>query len=124
MWQKPSNEELIHLPDLSAFVSAYYKFVVSKVLFSQIGIDTRYNTEYYADAYAPSTGLFHLQSEKKYGNYPYIDVYASIRLKRTRLFFKMMNIGSEFIHEVYITTPTYPMNRSTFRLGVSWAFYD
>ncbi len=124
LWQKPSNEELVHLPDLSVFISAYYKFVISKVLFSQIGIDTRYNTEYYADAYAPSTGLFHLQSENIYGNYPSIDVYASIRLKRTRLFFKMMNIGSDFIHDVYITTPTYPMNRSTFRLGVSWAFYD
>jgi hypothetical protein len=124
LWQKSSNQELIHLPDLSAFVSAYYKFVVSKVLFSQIGIDTRYNTEYYADAYAPSTGLFHLQNRKEYGNFPYIDVYATIRLKRTRLFFKMENIGSEFIHKDYITTPYYPMNRSTFRLGVSWAFYD
>ncbi|NOR74827.1 MAG: hypothetical protein GQ525_06690 [Draconibacterium sp.] len=124
LWQKPSNEELIHLPDLSVFVSAYFKFVVSKVLFSQIGFDTRYNTMYYADAYAPSTGLFHLQNDKEYGNFPYIDVYASIRLKRTRLFFKMMNIGSDFINKEYITTPNYPMNRSTFRLGVSWAFYD
>ena len=124
LWQKSSNEELIHLPELSAFVSMYLKFVVSKVLFSQIGVDTRYNTSYYADAYQPATGLFYLQNEKKYGNYPYIDVYASIRLKRTRLFFKMMNIGSNFINKEYITTPTYPMNRSTFRLGVSWAFYD
>lgn len=124
LWQKSSNEKLIHLPDLSAFVSAYYKFMVSKVLFSQIGVDTRYNTAYYADAYAPSTGLFYLQNEKEYGNFPYIDVYASIRLKRTRLFFKKMNIGSSFIHKEYITTPGYPMNRSTFRLGVSWAFYD
>lgn len=124
LWQKPSNQELIHLPDLSAFVSAYYKFVVSKVLFSQIGIDTRYNTLYYADAYAPSTGLFYLQNEKKYGNYPYMDVYASIRLKRTRLFFKYMNIGTNFLGGEYITTPHYPMNRATYRLGVSWAFYD
>ena len=124
LWQKSSNEELVHLPDLSAFISAYYKFIVSKVLFTQIGIDTRYNTAYYADAYSPSTGLFHLQNEKEYGNFPYIDVYASLRLKRTRLFFKMMNIGSEFIDREYITTPNYPMVRSTFRLGVSWAFYD
>ena len=124
LWQKASNEDFIHLPDLSAFVSAYYKFVISKVLFTQIGIDTRYNTAYYADAYAPSTGLFHLQNDKEYGNFPYIDVYASLRLKRTRLFFKMMNIGTDFIDREYITTPNYPMVRSTFRFGVSWAFYD
>ncbi len=124
LWQKASNEDLIHLPDLSAHVSAYYKLVISKVMFTQIGAETRYNTAYYADAYAPNTGLFYLQNEKKYGNYPYIDVYVSLRLKRTRAFFKMMNIGSEFLDGEYITTSTYPMNRATFRLGVSWAFYD
>lgn len=124
LWQQASNEEFIHLPDFSAFVSAYYKFVISKVLFAQIGTDTRYNTKYYADAYSPSTGLFYLQNEKKYGNYPYIDVYANLRLKRTIVFFKMLNIGTNFIDGEYITTPHYPMPRSTFRLGLSWLFYD
>jgi hypothetical protein len=124
LWQQASNEELIHLPDFSAFVSAYYKFVVSKVLYTQIGFDTRYNTKYYADAYSPATGLFYLQNEKKYGNYPYIDVYANLRLKRTIVFFKMMNIGTNFLDGEYMTTPHYPMPRSSFRFGLSWLFYD
>jgi hypothetical protein len=124
LWQKASDEEYIHLPDLSGFVSAYYKFVVSKVLFTQIGFDTRYNTKYYADAYSPATGLFYLQNEKKYGNYPYIDVYANLRLKRTRVFFKMINIGTNFLDTEYMTTPHYPMPRSSFRFGISWLFYD
>lgn len=124
LWQKASSEKYIHLPDLSAFVSGFYQFTISKVLFTQLGFDTRYNTKYYADAYAPSTGLFYLQNEKEYGNYPYIDVYANLRLKRTRVFFKLVNIGTNFLSGEYITTPNYPMPRSTFRLGVSWAFYD
>ncbi len=124
LWQKASNEEFIHLPDFSGFVSAYYKFVISKVMFSQIGFDTRYNTKYFADAYAPSTGLFYLQNEKKYGNYPYIDVYANLRLKRTIVFFKMMNIGTSFLDGEYMTTAHYPMPRATFRFGLSWLFYD
>lgn len=124
LWQKPSNEEILHLPDFSAFVSTYYKFVISKVLFTQIGFDVRYNTAYYADAYNPVTGLFYLQSEEKLGDFPYIDVHANLRLKRTRLFFKMMNIGTEFINKEYYTTPGFPMNRMTFRMGVAWAFYD
>jgi hypothetical protein len=124
LWQKASDEEFIHLPDLSAFVSAYYKFVISKVMFTQIGVDTRYNTKYYADAYSPATGLFYLQNEKEYGNYPYIDVYANLRLKRTRVFFKMVNIGTNFLNGEYITTPHYPMPRSSFRFGLSWLFYD
>ncbi|HSH20877.1 MAG TPA: putative porin [Draconibacterium sp.] len=124
LWQQVSNEEYIHLPVFSGFVSAYYKFVISKVLFTQIGVDTRYNTKYYADAYSPATGLFYLQKEKKYGNYPYIDVYANLRLKRTIVFFKMLNIGTNFLDGEYITTPNYPMPRSTFRFGISWLFYD
>ena len=124
LWQQASNEEFIHLPKLSTFVSAYYKFVVSKVLFAQIGIDTRYTTKYYADAYQPATGLFHLQSEKEYGNFPFIDGYASVRLKRTRVFFKVMNLGMQFLDGDYITTPNYGMLRTTYRLGFSWVFYD
>ncbi len=124
LWQKASNEEFIHLPDFSGFVSAYYKFVISKVMFSEIGFDTRYNTMYFADAYSPSTGLFYLQNEKKYGNYPYIDVYANLRLKRTIVFFKMVNIGTNFLDGEYMTAAHYPMPRSSFRFGLSWLFYD
>ncbi len=124
LWQKASNEDFIHLPDFSAFASAYYQFVISKVMYTQIGVDTRYNTKYYADRYSPATGLFYLQNEKEYGNFPYIDVYANLRLKRTTVFFKMMNIGTQFLNGEYITSPNYPMPRSTFRFGISWAFYD
>jgi hypothetical protein len=124
LWQKASNEEYIHLPDLSAFVSTFYQFMWSKVMFTQIGADVRYNTKYYADAYAPSTGLFYLQEETRYGDFPYIDIYANLRLKRTSVFFKWENIGTMFLNGMYMTTAHYPMNRATFRLGVSWAFYD
>ena len=124
LWQKPSSQEFIHLPEFSAFVSAYFQFVVAKVLYAQLGVDTRYNTAYYADAYSPATGLFHLQDEKKYGDFPYIDAYASLRLKRTKVFFKMFNIGTEFIDREYFTVPHHPMNQRTFRLGVAWTFYD
>lgn len=124
LYQKASNDKYIHLPDFSAFVSAYYQFVVSKVLYTQLGVDTRYYTSYYSDAYDPSTGLFYLQNEKKTGNFPYIDAYASLRLKRTRFFFKMINIGTSFLNGEYYTTPHYPMNRMTFRFGVAWSFYD
>lgn len=124
LWQKVSDDSYLHLPEWSAYVSSYYQFYWSKVLFTQIGADLRYNTAYYADDYAPSTGLFYLQNDKKYGDYPYIDIYASVRLKRTRVFFKYFNVGSHFLDGVYMTVPHYPMNRATFRLGVSWAFYD
>ena len=124
LWQKSSDENILHLPDFSTFISSYYKFIVSKVLFTQIGIDMRYFTEYYADKYDPSTGFFYLQDYKKVGDFPYLDAYVNLRLKRTRIFFKVINIGTTFMNKEYFTTPHYPMNRMTFRMGFSWGFYD
>lgn len=122
--QKPSSSEFIHIPEFSAYVGLYYKLIVSKVLYTQIGIDTRYYTKYYADRFSPATGFFYLQTEKEIGNYPYVDVYASLKLKRTRLFFKFINVGTRVLKDEFFTALHYPMNKMTFRLGVDWKFYD
>ncbi len=124
LWQKASLPEFIRLPDLSARLVVSYHTVLAKVLFVQLGADTRYNTAYFADAYQPATGFFYLQNEKQIGNYPYMDLFANLKLKRTRVFFQYMNIGSLFLNQPYFTAYHYPMNRATFRLGVAWSFYN
>lgn len=132
LWQKVSNDKYLKLPELSAFLSLYYRFIWSKVMYTQIGADVRYNTKYYADAYAPSTGLFYLQNKTKYGEIPYLDFYASLKLKRTIVFFKWYDVGFgslfkvdlDWFDEDYMTVAHYPMPRTTFRLGVTWSFYD
>lgn len=124
LWQKASAPRYIHLPDLSARLSLSYDLVVSKVLFIQMGADLRYNTAYYADAYHPVTGFFHLQNEKLLGNYPYLDGFANLKLKRTRVFLQYMNIASLGMNKPYFTSLHYPMNSATFRLGVAWSFYN
>jgi len=124
LWQKASAPRYLHLPDLSARVSLSYELLLSKVLHVQLGADVRYNTLYYADAYDPATGFFYLQEEKKLGNYPYIDGFANLKLKRTRVFAQYMNAGSLFMNKSYFTALHYPMNQATFRLGIAWSFYN
>ncbi len=124
LWQKASSTQYVHLPELSARILLSYNMVLAKVLFVQLGADTRYNTLYYADAYHPVTGFFHLQNKKKLGNYPYIDAFANLKLKRTRIFFRYMNVGSLFLKDPYFTVLHHPMYRATFRLGVAWSFYN
>jgi hypothetical protein len=124
LWQKVSDSRFIHLPELSARLVLSYNMVVSKVLFVQMGADARYYTEYYADAYHPATSFFYLQYKKLIGNYPYIDLFADLKLKRTRVFFQYMNLGSLFLNKSYFTSLHYPMNKATFRLGVAWSFYN
>ncbi len=124
LWQKASAAQYIHLPELSVRLVPYYDFVVAKVLYTQIGMDVRFNTEYYADAYNPATGFFYLQNEELLGSYPYMDAFANLKLKRTRVFFQFMNIGSGFLNKPYFTVLDHPMNQMTYRLGVAWSFYD
>jgi hypothetical protein len=124
LWQKASAPRFIHLPELSARGVLSLDFVLSKVLFVQMGSDVRYNTAYFADAYQPATGFFYLQNSRKLGNYPYIDLFANLKLKRTRVFFQYLNAGSLFLERNYFTALHHPMNKATFRLGVAWSFYD
>ncbi len=122
--QKASNENYIHLPSFSTFISINYLTLWSKVMYTQLGIDTRYNTLFYADAYDPATSRFYLQGSQKIGNFPFIDLHANLKLKRTRFFFMLMNAASGLAGNNYYVAPNYPYYRRTFRLGVSWSFYD
>jgi len=122
--QKAGNDRYVHLPAFAGFVSLNYRTVWSKVLYTQLGIDTRYNSAFYADAYEPATARFYLQSKQRIGGYPYIDLHANLKLKRTRFFFILMNAASGFAGDNYFVAPDYPYYRRTFRLGVAWSFYD
>jgi len=122
--QKASNDHYIHLPDAAGFVSINYRTLWSKVMHTQIGVDTHYNTSFYADAYQPGTARFYLQSSQKIGNYPYIDFHVNLKLKRTRIFFKLINVASGFMGDNFYSAPDYPYYRRTYRIGVAWSFYD
>jgi hypothetical protein len=122
--QRASNDHYIHLPDVSGFLSVNYRTLWSKVMHTQIGIDTHYNTSFYADAYEPATARFYLQTTQKIGNYPFIDFHVNLKLKRTRVFFKLMNAASGFVGNNYFVAPDYPYYRRTYRIGVAWSFYD
>ena len=122
--QKASNDNYIHLPAFAGYLSMNYRTVLSKVLYTQLGVDTRYNSAFYADAYEPATSRFYLQDEQRIGNYPYIDLHVNLKLKRTRFFFILMNAGSGLVGNNYFVAPDYPYYRRTFRIGISWSFYD
>jgi hypothetical protein len=122
--QKANNDNLVRLPAFAGFMSINYRTIISKVMHFQLGVDTRYNSAFYADAYEPGTARFYQQNTQKIGNYPYIDLHANLKLKRTRIFFNLLNAGSGLVGNNYFMTPDYPYYRRTFRLGLAWSFYD
>lgn len=122
--QKANNDNYIHLPAFAGYISMNYRTVISKVMYTQIGLDARYNSVFYADAWDPESARFYLQDTQRIGNYPYIDAHVNLKLKRTRFFFILMNAASGLAGDNYFMAPDYPYYRRTFRIGISWSFYD
>ena len=125
--QWSTNQEVIPVPLLSAYLSYYYEFWVEKkkVLRMQFGVDGRFNTAYYAPSYNPALATFYNQREYELGNYPYLDVFLTAKWKRMRIFLKYQHLNYDlFGNNEYFTVAGYPLNPGMFKIGLSWGFYD
>ena len=124
--QWSTNQEVVPVPLLSAFLSYYYEFwVVRDVLRLQIGLDGRYNTRYYAPGYNPALSVYYNQREEEVGNYPYLDAFVMAKWKRMRIFLKYQHVNKGlFGNGEYFSAARYPLNPGMFKIGISWGFYD
>jgi len=120
-----SNKDLIRVPDFMARFSVYPTLSLFKnAAVFQPGVDILYNTAYYASAYMPALRMFYLQDEKKIGNYPYIDVFANLMIKRFRIFVKYEHLNNLWGASRYYMIPHYPAQGAAFKWGLTWSFYD
>ncbi len=126
LWQTSSDQEVIAVPTLSAFLSYYYEFwVVKDVLRLQMGIDGRYTTSYYMPSYNPALSTFYNQRDWEGGGYPYLDAYAAAKWKRMRILIKYQHLNDGlFGNNEYFSVAGYPLNPGLFKFGISWSFYD
>ncbi len=123
--QTSTNSRVLPLPAASLFLSNYFEaFLVKNVLLTEIGFDFRYYTSYYGYDYDPVTGYFHTQHEKMLGNYPYVEVFLNLKLKRTRAYLKYEHANYGLMPRNYFNALHYPMTKALFKFGLSWVFYD
>jgi len=127
--QQVSHPDVLSLPALAAsssnFIEHEFNFKATEgKLRTIIGFDLFYNTSYYANAYMPSLAVFYQQQEKQLGNYPYVDVFLNVRLKRVRFFMNYEHINSGWLEKNFFTTLHYPMDQRYLKIGISWTFYD
>lgn len=124
--QWSTNQEVIPVPLLSAYLSYYYEFwVVRNVLRLQVGIDGHYNTVYYTPGYNPALSVYYNQREVETGNYPYMDAFVMGKWKRMRIFLKYQHVNKGlFGNGEYFSAANSPLNPGMFKIGISWGFYD
>lgn len=127
--QKSTNKNVLDLP-LAAIRSAGYiehLFRFAKTggkLNTQFGADVTYNTLYYPYSYMPATGRFYRQDQTTTGNYPFINIFVNLKVKRTRAFIMFDHFNSGRMGYNYYMIPHYPMNIRMFRYGIAWTFYN
>ncbi len=94
-------------------------------VYVQLGLDARFKSSYFADAYDPSLQQFHLQNSFNVYAYPVLDVFLDFRINRTRVLFKYNHLNAGLMSkEGYFVTPDYTGYRSFLDLGISWYLFD
>ena len=126
-YQKTSHEDILPLPDLSAYSNLYIVFRIAKVLRVQLGGDVRFFTEYYAPDYAPIIQQFTVQSPEtrvKLGNYPICNAYVNLHLKHCRLYVNVNHVNAGTGNMRSFLVPHYPINPLNIHFGLSWNFFN
>jgi hypothetical protein len=127
--QKSTNQDILDLPLVAVKTAGFFEhnfyFKATKGnLNTQIGAEVFYNTPYYGYSYMPATGVYYRQDKKLIGDYPYINVFVNVKLKRTRIFIMFDHINAGKMGYDYFMVPANPMNVRMFKYGLAWTFYD
>jgi len=127
--QKSSNSDVLDLPLASVRSALFFEHLfrfkqTNGRLNTQIGGEVFYHTPYYAYEWMPATGRFYRQDVTKIGDYPFINVFLNVKLKRTRIFVMYDHVNSGFMGYNYFMIPSYPQNIRMLRYGVAWTFYN
>lgn len=120
-YQTSGDESVIPLPKLAVYSNMYVNFHIA-TLKVQLGVDCDYYTRYYSPLYQPALMSFCNQSETKVGNYPFINVYANMRLSKARFYVMMSHVNQGWTGNDYFVMPGYPLNPRRFQMGISVDF--
>ncbi len=130
VYQVTENTSILPLPDLVIYNSTYFDHtfrfkLTDGTLQAIFGLDIYYNTSFNGYEYTPALGVFYVQNNENIGNnYPLMDLYLNIKLKRTRFFVKLQHFNSSWFERNYYSTLHYPYNQNAIKFGLSWVFYD
>ena len=127
--QQSSNPDILDLPLFSTRSTLYFEHLfkfksTNGRLNVQLGADAIYHTPYHAYSYMPATGRFYRQDQVTVGNYPFVNVFLNLKLRRARIFVMYDHVTSGLMGYDYNMVPSYPQNFRMLRYGIAWTFYN
>jgi hypothetical protein len=127
--QQSSNNDVMSLPLATARSAFFFDHMFTfkstgGELYVQLGAEAMIHTLYRAMNYMPATGRFFSQSDTEIGNYPFVNAFLNLKVKRTRIFIMLDHLNSGLTGYEYFLLPYYPLNIRMIRYGLAWTFYD
>jgi hypothetical protein len=107
-WQYPSDAGILQFPEWVTQTSLFFQNNYKNKMTYQVGADLNYFSSYFANNYMPATGQFYVQTEKKTGNYPFLDFFVSMQIRTVRVFIKYEHLNSGYPSNRYYFAPGYP----------------
>lgn len=121
-----ASGDVFRIPQLYANTKFYFDSpMFNENVYVQLGVDIRYHSDYFADAYNPATQQFYLQNSFNIYAYPVADIFLDFRINRTRVLLKYNHLNSGLMNqEGYFVTPDYTGYKSFIDLGITWYLFD
>lgn len=118
------GSDAIRAPDWN-FVGRWYydNIVFNNYMEMQFGLDVRWQSAYFANAYDPITQQFHIQNDFEIPSYWTSDLFFAMKAKKLSIWIKVKYLNQKK-EQGYFNTPLYPATRRMFDLGLRWHFYD
>ena len=117
--------DAISIPLFNGRASLYYENrLFKRRLKLQVGMDVWFYTEFEAYGYIPALAEFNRSSEKKIGNYPYLDAWVSFRRKKLSFFFMVKHWNAGMLGNTYYNHLHHPSNDMAIKFGINWVFLD
>jgi len=117
-------QDVFRIPSIFVNSNLYFsKMMFNEKMLMTFGLNTHYQSNYFADGYDPVTQQFYVQNDFEIPSYFLADVYVNIQIKTVKLFLKMSYINQKN-QKGYFATPDYPGQPKNLDLGLSWMFYD
>ncbi len=124
VYQKTDYQSTLRTPQFYNYARLYYKTLLFNVLYSNIGMSVRYNTEYVAPSYAVGLGQFYNGANVTFSSYPIASVFFKATLQHTNFFIMYDYANQGLLSPGFYTVNRYPQMDRLLKIGVSWAFYN
>lgn len=124
--QRLNRSDALRLPGWFYKGSVYYSGKIFKRrLALESGLDFRIHAAFTPDAWQPTIGQFQLQDTLRQTPFPWVDVFAAIKVQSFRLFVRYENLYNiARPNVVYYNTAWHPQNFQSIRIGINWRFLD